>query len=190
MVSQFQRGDDERMLARQIGDELKQMNFGSNVNNTAKTQSNKRSDESLSPNRTTPSDASLSDDAKFAVHSINKARAGLRHEIKNLSAMSEKTGEQLTQLDKTLSLRAGKLLDMTNDIDKKAASLEASSSKIANLAVTKQSEIAQAQASSYKNVEAALMRTDSITGGLDKKIDAKVEGLNDVLSKLDETLLM
>lgn len=162
IVAHIQRGDEVRQYAIALRDELKTLDFSGSTHSRKQSQS-----------------VDITEESKSAIASIHKARAGLRHEIKYLSNISEKTGEQLDKLNTSLTARATKLLDMTQEIEKRTSSLEnVSAKKFLSIPAVKGSDADDEIAT------AALAKTE----GLTDKMEERVKALNAVLGKMEGTL--
>ncbi len=165
IITHIQRGDEVRQYAIALRNELKTLNF------TSPSQTKSKSQE-----------FDITEESKTAITSIHKARAGLRHDIKHLNDVSERTGAQFEKLNNTLSERATKLLDMTQQIEKRTASLESSSIK--NLSAVPIVNTRATQENNNKIAGSILSNTD----GLAEKMEARIKSLNSVLGKMEGTL--
>ncbi len=160
IIAHIQRGDEVRQYAVALRNELRTLSFS----NTNKTKEPKQR-------------VDITEESKAAVTTIHKARAGLRSDIKYLNDVSEKTGAQLSKLNNTLSDRAAKLLDMSQQIEKRTASLD-------NLSISPVASVKGAPADAHETASNILEKTD----GLTQKMDERIKSLTSVLGKMEGTL--
>ncbi len=168
IISHIQRGRDVHDYAVALHDELKILNAGNKNNNINNAVQN----------------IDLSKENSLVVESINRARAGLRHEIKNLNLATEKTGSQLDKINDRLSDRASKLLNMSEEMEKRASSFEETASK-------QMTKFLSNAASQSVNIEGNTKVSEEMlskTDGLTAKMDSRIQSLNSVLGKMEGTL--
>ena len=67
----------------------------------------------------------LSTSSKAILNSIHRARVGLRNEIRDFSGLSQKTEFHIDRLADSLAERSKKLLELTDEIEKRTTSLDA-----------------------------------------------------------------
>lgn len=116
ILAHIQRGSDINMYADALRGELQAMIFPSED----RKQIIHKDIEALCEQA-----AELSTSSQTILNSIHRARVGLRNEIRDFSGLSKKTEFHIDRLADGLSERSKRLIELTDDIEKRTTSLDA-----------------------------------------------------------------
>lgn len=116
VLAHLQRGADIQMYADALRGELQAMIFPSEE----RSEVIHKDIEALCAQA-----AELSASSKTVLNSIHRARIGLRNEIRDFSGLSKKTEFHIDRLADSLGERSMKLIELTDEIEKRTTSLDA-----------------------------------------------------------------
>ena len=190
ILAYVQRGSDIHMYADALRAELQAMIFPSE----SRSQVIHEDIEALCQQA-----AELSASSKTVLSSIHRARVGLRNEIRDFSGLSKKTEFHIDRLADGLNERSTKLLELTDEIERRTTGLDAKTlsgaqawDDAAQSILGKASDIESALKKGAEQILTAADKadktTDSISDKLQGSFDVLTSSVNNVKSMTGSTV--